>query len=57
MKRLIALAAILPAPVFAASFERPVPQAQTEVAEFWFLVASITMIAALVAVHMLVRHR
>ncbi|WP_292020133.1 hypothetical protein [Maritimibacter sp. UBA3975] len=57
MKRLIALAATLPAPLFAASFERPVPQAQTEVAEFWFLVASITLVASLIAVHMLVRRR
>lgn len=44
-------------PLLAASFERPVPQAQTDVAEFWFLVASVALIAALVAVQMLVSRR
>lgn len=57
MKRLIALAYLIPAPLAAASFERPVPQAQTEVAEFWFLVASLALIGALIAVQMLVRRR
>ncbi|MGR3365360.1 MAG: hypothetical protein ACU0CY_14400 [Maritimibacter harenae] len=57
MKRLIALAVALPTPLLAASFERPVPQAQTEVAEFWFLMASLALIAALLAVHLLVRRR
>lgn len=54
---LLTAAALLPAPLFAASFERPVPQAQTEVAEFWFLVASLALIASLVAVQMLVSRR
>lgn len=58
MKRILfAAAALLPAPLLAASFERPVPQAQTDVAEFWFFVASVALIAALVAVQMLVSRR
>jgi hypothetical protein len=57
MKRLTLLAMTLPGLLFAASFERPVPQSQTDVAEFWFLVASLAMLGALLAVHMLVRRR
>ncbi|MBV7410068.1 hypothetical protein [Maritimibacter sp. DP1N21-5] len=57
MKPLIAFLAILPAPLLAASFERPVPQAQTQVAEFWFFVASVAMIASLAAVHMMLRRK
>lgn len=56
MKRLCALAALIPAPALAA-FERPVPQPQTHVAEFWFFVGSVALIAALVAVQVLVSRR
>lgn len=57
MKRILVLLASLPAPALAAGFERPIPQPQTESAEIWFLVASIALIASLVAVQMLVSRR
>lgn len=57
MKRLLAILLTAPAPVFASGFERPIPQPQTDAAELWFLVASVALIGALVAVHMLVRRR
>ncbi|MDV4169609.1 hypothetical protein [Rhodovulum sp. FJ3] len=56
MKRLFALAALIPAPALAG-FERPIPQPQNDVAEFWFFVGSVALIAALVAVQMLVSRR
>jgi len=45
------------APVVAASFERPVPQAQTATAETWFALASLALLLALGAVQWLVSHR
>ena len=57
MKRLLALAALLPAPLIAAPFERPIPQPQTDVAEFWFLIGSIALVLSLVAVQWLVSRR
>ena len=57
MKRILALALPLPAPALASTFERPIPAPQTESAEVWFLVASIALIASLVAVQMLVSRR
>ncbi len=38
----------------AQEFDRPIPQAQSATAEFWFALASIAMIAALVVVQRLV---
>lgn len=49
--------ALMPLPSLAATFERPIPQPQTEAAEFWFLVASVALLASLAAVHFLVRRR
>lgn len=57
MKRLFVLATLIPAPALAAGFDRPIPQPQTDVAEFWFFVGSVALIAALVAVQMLVSRR
>ncbi|KHQ50066.1 MULTISPECIES: hypothetical protein [Mameliella] len=57
MKRLLTIALTAPAPAFAAGFDRPVPQPQTDVAEFWFLVGSIALILALAAVQWLVARR
>ncbi len=57
MKRILALALTLPATALAEPFERPIPQPQTEVAEFWFLVGSLALIAALAAVQWLVSRR
>ncbi len=57
MKRLLTLALILPTQTFAAGFDRPIPQPQTETAEFWFLVGSIGLVAALAVVQILVSRR
>ncbi len=55
MKHLILLAcATLCGTASADGFDRPIPQAQTATAEFWFLLASFTMIGALYLVHRLV---
>ena len=48
---------MLDSPVFAAGFDRPIPQAQSATAEFWFAVGSIAMIAALGLVQWLVTRR
>ena len=57
MRVLLALLMLLPVPAAAARFERPIPQAQTDVAEFWFLMASLGLVLALVAVQWLVSRR
>ncbi|MGC9370647.1 MAG: hypothetical protein ACP5DX_14000 [Paracoccaceae bacterium] len=57
MKRILAIALTLPAPAFAAGFDRPIPQPQTDAAEFWFLMGSIALIVALAAVQILVSRR
>ncbi|MFX0545366.1 protein NnrT [Roseovarius sp. S1116L3] len=54
---LIALFAMLPAPLLASSFDRPIPQAQSATAELWFAVASLALIAALALVARLVARR
>ncbi|SMY06369.1 protein NnrT [Flavimaricola marinus] len=38
----------------ADGFDRPIPQAQSATAEFWFALASLALVAALVAVQRLV---
>jgi hypothetical protein len=50
-------AAALPFPTLASSFDRPIPQAQSATAEFWFAAASIALIAALALVARLVARR
>ncbi|UWQ73938.1 hypothetical protein [Leisingera sp. M658] len=57
MKRFFALALLAPSGAFAAGFERPIPQPQTEMAEFWFLAASIALIISLGVVQYLVSRR
>ena len=58
MHRLIfTVAAIVPTLAFAEVFERPIPQAQSATAEWWFLAASVALLVALLAVHLLVRRR
>lgn len=57
MKRVLSLALLAPSGALAATFERPIPQPQTETAEFWFLVASIALIASLGLVQYLVSRR
>ncbi len=58
MQRLSILClAAIPFPVLAEGFERPIPQAQSATAEFWFAFASLALIAALVVVARLVARR
>lgn len=61
MKRLstlVALALALTAGMArAANFERPIPEPQTDAAEFWYLIASLALVVALIAVQRLVRQR
>ncbi len=59
MKRLFLATPLvfLPATVWATSFDRPIPQPQSADAEFWFFLASLTLIAALGAVGWLVSKR
>ena len=61
MKRILTIApyltTILPAPALAEAFDRPIPQPQTEAAEFWFFVGSVALLISLVAVQMLVSRR
>lgn len=52
-----ALLALAPLAGHASSFERPIPQAQSATAEFWFALAALGMIAALAAVARLVARR
>lgn len=51
------LATLFTSPVLARSFDRPVPQAQSATAEFWFALASLALIVALVMVQRMVARR
>ena len=51
------LIALFPAVASAAAYERPIPQAQSATAEFWFAVASLALLTSLYAVHRLVKRR
>ena len=44
-------------PVFADSFDRPIPQAQSATAEFWYALACLALIIAMVLVQRLVARR
>lgn len=57
MTKWIALAAMVPAAGLAETFQRPIPQPQSATAEVWFALASVGLIVALIAVHLLVRRR
>lgn len=52
-----ATACLMAMPAFAEGFDRPIPQAQSATAEFWFALGSIGLIAALVLVQRLVARR
>ena len=54
MRKLTLFLALFGQPLLADSFDRPIPQAQSATAEFWFALASLALIAALVVVHRLV---
>lgn len=57
MKRILSMILLAPSGALAAAFERPIPQPQTEVAEFWFLVASVALVLSLGVVQYLVNRR
>ncbi len=58
MRRILCtIAVFIPAAAHATGFERPIPQAQSATAEWWFFAASVALLAALLAVHLLVRRR
>ena len=57
MRSLAAVFALLASPALAAGFDRPIPQAQSATAEFWFAMGSLALIAALAAVQWLVARR
>lgn len=48
---------IAPLAASAEAYNRPIPQAQSATAEYWFLIASLSMIAALFAVNWLINRK
>ncbi|MDX2482793.1 MAG: protein NnrT [Pseudodonghicola sp.] len=57
MRKLSCFFVLLAAPTWAEGFDRPIPQAQSATAEFWYAMACIALIAAMVAVQRLVSRR
>ncbi|MBK0326222.1 protein NnrT [Rhodobacteraceae bacterium F11138] len=57
MRNLIILATFCATSAQADSFDRPIPQAQSATAEFWYALACIALVAAMVAVQQLVSRR
>ena len=49
--------AVIASPAFSASFDRPIPQAQSATAEIWFALSSAALILALVLVQRLVARK
>jgi len=57
MRYLTLAIVMLPVSALATPYDRPLPQAQSATAEFWFALASVTLIAALYCVHRVVSRR
>ena len=57
MRRLLALAALLPAPALAEAFQPPVPQGETGVAAVSYAVAAVALLLTLGAAQWLVSRR
>ena len=57
MRLLTLIPLILASPVWAESYNRPIPQAQSATAELWFGLASLLLIAALALVNYLVMRK
>jgi hypothetical protein len=49
--------ALAATPAFAEAYNRPIPQAQSATAEFWYALASLTLLVSMIAVHWLVSRR
>lgn len=56
-RSILTILAIFPSLTHAADFARPIPQAQSATAEWWFFAASVALLTALLAVHLLVGRR
>jgi len=50
-------AVLIASPALAKSFDRPIPQAQSATAEFWYALACLALIASMIAVQRLVSRR
>lgn len=50
-------AAFWASPVSADAFDRPIPQAQSATAEFWYALACLALVVAMIAVQRLVARR
>lgn len=48
---------LAPFSALAESFERPIPQAQSATAEFWFFLATLALLVSLVVVARVVARR
>jgi hypothetical protein len=57
MRKLCILPALIAAPAWAEAYSRPIPQAQSATAEFWYAMACIALVGSMVAVQMLVSRR
>ena len=57
MRRLILLAALLPAPALAEAFERPVPQGETGAAAVSYALASVVFLLTLGVAQWLISRR
>ncbi len=48
---------IMATPSLAQGFDRPIPQAQSATAEFWYALACLALVACMIAVQALVSRR
>ena len=53
----LAFATFFAPPALAEAFNRPIPQAQSATAEFWYALACIALVVSMVAVQRLVSRR
>lgn len=51
------ITSFMASPVLAEGFDRPIPQAQSATAEFWYALACLALVAAMVVVQRLVSRR
>lgn len=51
------VAFVLATPALAEAYDRPIPQAQSATAEFWYALACLALVAAMIGVQRLVARR
>lgn len=56
-RRFLPIMMLLASPATAESFDRPIPQAQSATAEFWYALACIALVGSMIAVQRLVSRR